>query len=69
MIVAYAHCLMTLSLTINETLKWLSLLPILMHSDGDSAAIHIYNLTLLPTPPPPPLLRTHSPPPPSPRPS
>ena len=30
---------MTLSLTINETLKWLSSLPILSHSGGDSVAI------------------------------
>ena len=28
--VVWGHCLVTLSLTINETLKWLSLLPILM---------------------------------------
>ena len=26
-VVVYAHCLVTLSLSINETLKWLSLLP------------------------------------------
>ena len=26
----HGHCLVTLSLTINETLKWLSSLPILM---------------------------------------
>ena len=26
----YGHCLVTLSLTINETLKWLSSLPIVM---------------------------------------
>ena len=30
-VVVCVHCLVTLSLTINETLKWLSLLPILMH--------------------------------------
>ena len=30
-IVACGHCLATLSFTINETLKWLSSLPILMH--------------------------------------
>ena len=42
---------MTLSLAINETLKWLSSLPILMQeSDGDSVVIGIYNL---PLPPPP----------------
>ena len=29
-VVACGHCLVTLSLTINETLKWLSWLPILM---------------------------------------
>ena len=33
------HCLVTLSLTINDTLKWLSSLPILSHSGGDSVAI------------------------------
>ena len=30
MVVVCGHCLVTLSLTINETLKWLSSLPILM---------------------------------------
>ena len=30
-VVVCGHCLVTLSLTINETLKWLSSLPILMH--------------------------------------
>ena len=29
-VVVCGHCLVTLSLTINETLKWLSSLPILM---------------------------------------
>ena len=29
-VVVCGHCLLTLSLTINETLKWLSSLPILM---------------------------------------
>ena len=30
-VVVCGHCLVTLSLTINETLNWLSSLPILMH--------------------------------------
>ena len=30
-VVVCRHCFVTLSLTINETLKWLSSLPILMH--------------------------------------
>ena len=30
-VVVCRHCLVTLSLTINETLKWLSSLPIVMH--------------------------------------
>ena len=29
-VVVYGHCLVTLSLAVNETLKWLSSLPILM---------------------------------------
>ena len=29
-VVVCGHCLVTLSLTINETLKWLALLPVLM---------------------------------------
>ena len=29
-VVVCGHCLVTLSLTINETLKWLSSLPVLM---------------------------------------
>ena len=50
-VVVCGHCLVTLPLTINETLKWLSLLPILMQesSGGDSVAIGMYN-----SPPPPP---------------
>ena len=37
------HSLVTLSLTINEILKWLSSLPVLMrsYSGGDSVAISI----------------------------
>ena len=30
-VVVCGHCLVTLSFTINETLKWLSSLPVLMH--------------------------------------
>ena len=33
-VVACGHCLVTLSLTINETLKWLTELPILMQGAG-----------------------------------
>ena len=29
-VVVCGHCLVTLSLTINQTLKWLSLLPVLI---------------------------------------
>ena len=45
-VVVCGHCLIvTLSLTINETLEWLSPLPILMqsHSGGDSVAIGMYS--------------------------
>ena len=40
--------IVTLSMTINETLKWLSPLPILMqnHSGGDSVALGIASLFL-----------------------
>ena len=51
-VVVNGHCLVTLSLTINETLKWLSLLPILMQesfwwrqcSDGSIISLfpHLY---------------------------
>ena len=47
---------MTLSLTINETLKWLSSLPILIsagHSGGDSVAIGIYSPSSPSSPPSP----------------
>ena len=44
-LVVCGHCLATMSLTINETLKWLSSLPILMqesfYSGGDSVAVSI----------------------------
>ena len=40
-VVVCGHCLLTSSLTINETLKWLSPLPILLqnHCGGDSGAL------------------------------
>ena len=55
-VVVCGHCLVTLSLTINETLKWLSSLPILMQVIvvGDSVAIGIYSPsshTSIPLPP------------------
>ena len=40
-VVVCGHCLETLSLTINETLKWLSSLGSRSHSDGASAALAI----------------------------
>ena len=40
-VVACGHCLVTLSLTINETLKWLSSLPTLMQESFYSAAVGI----------------------------
>ena len=51
-VVVCGHCLVTLSLTINETLKWFSLLPILMQESfwwwqcGDRYIIYL-------SPPPP----------------
>ena len=47
-VVVCGHCLVTLSLTINQTLKWLSSLPVLMHnhSGGDSGAIGVPPPTL-----------------------
>ena len=47
-IVVYGHCLVILPLTIIATLKWLTLLPILMqnHSVGDR-----YIITTTPTHP------------------
>ena len=46
------HCLLTLSLRINEAGKGITLLPILMqnHARGDSVALGLFSLS----PPPPP---------------
>ena len=48
--VVCGHCHVTLSLTINEILKWLSSLPILMQDDscGDSVAMGIKKISLFP---------------------
>ena len=39
-VAAYGHCIVTLPLTMNETLKWLSSL-LRSHSGGDSVALGI----------------------------
>ena len=60
MVVVCGHCLVTLSLTVNETLKWLSSLPILMQESfwwwqcSDRYTISLSPTSILPPSPPPP---------------
>ena len=48
----YGHCLATLPLAINETLKWLSSPPIIKHEMILAVTVYVniqYNITLLPS--------------------
>ena len=45
-VVVCGHCLVTLSITVNETLNWLSSLPILMQC-SDRSAISLFSHLLL----------------------